>query len=208
MPNIVAFTGAGISVASGLPTFAVATWRGQPVRHLLSKSFFVANPKRFYEYFWEGLYSWRTAAPNPAHLALAEGEATIITQNIDGLHQAAGSKKVIELHGNLREFICEKCGRLYPVDDWAQGVLPYCPHDDNLLKPNVILFGEVPYGFDAARECLRGADGLLVIGTSLEVAPACYLPAIARWRRIPVHIINDAAEIKVPQFMREKGWLD
>ncbi|HBK85903.1 MAG TPA: iron dicitrate transport regulator FecR [Firmicutes bacterium] len=208
MSRIVALTGAGISVASGLPTFGEDTWRGRPVRQLLTKSFFVRYPEEFYNYYWEGLTPWQEAQPNAAHLALAQAGATIITQNIDGLHQAAGSQDVLELHGNLRELICEACGTLYAAKDRrvAAGV-PHCPVDQQILKPNVVLFEEVPHGFDTAIELLSGADWLLVIGTSLQVAPACYLPEFARRLRVPVKIINDAAEIEVPRWLREQRLL-
>ncbi len=208
MANIVAFTGAGISVASGLPTFGDDTWRGRPVRELLTKTFFLRHPEEFYAYYWEGLYGWQEASPNPAHLSLARAGASIITQNIDGLHQAAGSEDVLELHGNLRELVCEKCNTLYKSCDWrARAGVPLCPSDGHILKPNVVLFEEIPHGFDEAIERIRGADWLLVIGTSLQVAPACYLPEFARRWRIPVVIINEAAEIEVPRWLQEHGFL-
>jgi NAD-dependent deacetylase len=201
--KLVALTGAGISVASGLPTFAEGYWRGRPVRDLLSKTYFLSHPETFYEYFWEALQPWRKARPNPAHLALAEANVEIITQNIDGLHQAAGSSDVIEMHGNLREFVCERCGALENVDDWPAAGVPRCRHDDSILKPNVVLFEETPFGWDEAVARVLGADQLLVIGTSLEVAPACYLPYIAQRQRIPVRIINQSAETEVPRLLQQ-----
>lgn len=208
MSHIVALTGAGISVASGLPTFSDAMWKGQPVRRLLTKSFFLRHPEEFYEYYWAGLRPWRLAKPNAAHRALAEAGAYIITQNIDGLHQAAGSRQVLELHGNLQELVCEHCGAFYPADDWqAVPGIPICPSDQHILKPNVVLFEETPHGFEEALELLAKADWLLVVGTSLQVAPACYLPQFARRWRIPVDIINEAAEINVPRWLKERGLL-
>jgi NAD-dependent deacetylase len=208
MTRIVALTGAGISVASGLPTFGDATWRERPVRQLLTKSFFLRNPEEFYDYYWAGLRPWLKAKPNAAHLALAQAGAFIITQNIDGLHQAAGSPHVIELHGNLRELVCEHCGTLYPAEQWeAAAAVPLCPVDQHILKPNVVLFEETPHGFDEALEQLAEADWLLVVGTSLQVAPACYLPQFARRWRIPVEIINEAAEVNVPRWLRERQLL-
>lgn len=208
MARIVALTGAGISVASGLPTFGEDTWRGRPVRELLTKSFFVRNPEEFYHYYWEGLTPWQEAQPNAAHIALARSGAVVITQNIDGLHQAAGSQDVLELHGNLRELVCEDCGTLYRAKDRrAAAGVPRCPKDQHILKPNVVLFEEVPHGFDTAIERLPGADWLLVVGTSLQVAPACYLPEFAHRFRVPVKIINDAAEAEVPRWLCEKKLL-
>ena len=133
------------------------------------------------DYYWAGLRPWLKAKPNAAHLALTQAGAFIITQNIDGLHQAAGSPHVIELHGNLRELVCEHCGTLYPAEQWeAAAAVPLCPVDQHILKPNVVLFEETPHGFDEALEQLAEADWLLVVGTSLQVAPACYLPQFAQ----------------------------
>ncbi len=199
MLKIAALTGAGISVASGLPTFAQAEWRGRSVRDFLTKSFFVRYPNMFYEYFWEALEPWNNAEPNAAHLALAEAGVAIVTQNIDGLHQKAGSSNVVELHGNLRELICERCGRVEAVTDWkGRDEVPRCSTDNSILKPNVVLFEETPHYWDRALELALGADVLLVVGTSLEVAPACYLPELARRQRIKVVMLNRDAVTEVP----------
>lgn len=205
--NVVALTGAGISVASGLPTFADAVWEGRPVRDYLSLSYFRRRPEQFYRYFWSAVYPWRQAQPNPAHLALAAAEIGVITQNIDGLHQQAGSQAVLELHGDLRQLVCLDCGALQPVLAANVGTVPLCPHCAAILKPHVVLFEEMPLHWEEALDRLEQAELLLVVGTSLEVAPACYLPEYARRWRIPVLAFNQAAERELPRRLRELGLL-
>lgn len=208
MHDLVALTGAGISVASGLPTFAEASWRGRDVRSILTKSYFLRNPEEFYEYFWEGLWPWTKAEPNEAHYALAVARAAVITQNIDGLHQKAGSREAIELHGNLRELICERCGCLQPVADWlsVKGV-PRCSRDGTLLKPRVVLFEEQPLAWEESMEAAVQSKLFLVIGTSLEVAPACYLPSLASRAGAEVVIINESADRLVPSLLKKRGYI-
>ncbi|MGQ9780230.1 MAG: SIR2 family NAD-dependent protein deacylase [Bacillota bacterium] len=196
MKKVVAFTGAGISVESGLPTFDF-TWRGIPARELLTLSSFLADPERFYLFFREALARWHAAAPNAAHLALAEAEIPVITQNIDGLHQRAGSRVVVELHGNLRTLVCLGCGHREPLVLPPEG-LPLC-RCGRVLKPDVVLFGEQLHGWEEAMALLRGVEHLLVIGTSLTVAPACYIPGYAAAAGATIEVINDAAATKVPE---------
>ncbi|NLG85451.1 MAG: NAD-dependent protein deacylase [Firmicutes bacterium] len=196
MKKVVAFTGAGISVASGLPTFDF-TWRGIPARDLLTIESFLADPERFYLFFREALARWQAATPNPAHRALAAAEIPVITQNIDGLHQRAGSRVVVELHGNLRHMVCLGCGHREPLVLPPTG-LPLC-RCGRVLKPDVVLFGEELHGWEEAIALLEGVEHLLVIGTSLTVAPACYIPGYAAASGATVEIINEAAATKVPE---------
>jgi NAD-dependent deacetylase len=128
------------------------------------------------------------AEPNPAHIALADLEAggwlqAVITQNIDGLHQKAGSREVLELHGHVREATCTRCYQVVPTGDFLNGFLassdvPRCSKCDGVMKPNVVLFGEqLPIGaFNAAMAHIRRADLLLVAGSHLDVMPASQLP--------------------------------
>lgn len=104
----VALTGAGISAPSGIPTFDML-WKGRPVREFLSREFFIENPVEFYELFRE-ILKWRNKHPNYVHRALAHYNFSVVTQNVDGLHKKAGSKKVIELHGNIEYIKCPECG--------------------------------------------------------------------------------------------------
>lgn len=184
-----ALTGAGISVESGIPAFrgAGGLWdRFDPMEYAHIRAF-KANPAKVWELLRELDETIRRARPNPAHLALAALEAGgrlagIITQNVDNLHQAAGSRRVVEFHGNALRFVCLECARPFPREglDFAAAPL-YCPCG-GLIKPDVVFFGEPisPAAQEAAQELARTCDLLLVIGTSAEVAPASYLPLIAK----------------------------
>jgi NAD-dependent deacetylase len=137
------------------------------------------------------------AAPNAAHNGLAALEKmgvvrAVITQNVDGLHQAAGSRRVIEYHGNLDELICVYCWKRYPTRErWTAGAVPLCDCGE-ILKPNVVLFGEpIPWlAQEQAEEEARACDILLVIGTSAQVSPACDIPRIAKESGAAVVEIN------------------
>jgi NAD-dependent deacetylase len=185
----VAFTGAGISTASGLPDFRSpqGLWATVDPATVASRSAFERDPRRFYRFYRERLDQLRHAAPNAAHRALAALERAgrlrgVITQNVDGLHQAAGSRRVVELHGNLREAVCPRCGALWPiavvVEALAQDRLPLCGRCGAVLKPNVVLFEDLlPVGaWQEAVALARTADVMLVVGSSLQVTPAASLP--------------------------------
>ena len=186
--KIVFLGGAGVSCESGIPDFrsdngifkAIREF-GYPPEELLSHSFFVRKPEVFFKYYKTLLMS-TDAKPNNAHLALAELEkrgklTAVITQNIDGLHQMAGSKKVYELHGSIHRNYCMKCHRFFDaqyVHD-HEGV-PYCPCG-GMIKPDVVLYEE-----SLDEDCIMGAvtqvmraDMLIVGGTSLQVYPAAGL---------------------------------
>jgi NAD-dependent deacetylase len=202
---LVAFTGAGISTASGIPDFRSphsGLWNQVDPIAVASLYGFRQNPAAFYDWVRPLARTILAAAPNEAHLALSRLEAlgklkAIVTQNIDMLHQRAGNSIVHELHGHLREATCIHCFRVYPIDDMLdafleQSRLPYCENCGAVLKPNVILFGEqLPHrAFRAAQQAVSDADLLLVVGTSLEVAPASDLPLLALRNRAHVVVIN------------------
>lgn len=201
---VVALTGAGISTESGLPDFRSArgVWAGIDPMDVASLSAFRRRPQAFYDFYRTRLAHLAGARPNPAHLALALLEArgivgTVITQNVDGLHQAAGSREVIELHGNLREAACLDCGWTGPIaivtDALSRGVAPTCPACGGAVKPNVILFEEL-LPADAVRQAesaCRRARALLVVGSSLQVTPAAWLPQLVREGGGAIVIIND-----------------
>jgi NAD-dependent deacetylase len=191
--NVVALSGAGISTPSGIPDFRSTDsglWDNADPMEVASLSAFVRDPQPFYTWFRPLLAILLAAAPNPAHQALARLEAAgrlkaIVTQNIDDLHRKAGSRTVYELHGHVREVSCMQCAQIEPaqllMDQFLQdGRIPhhYC---GGVLKPNVIFFGEMlPRGeYAASVLALQQADLVLVVGSSLEVAPASELPAIA-----------------------------
>ena len=184
--SIVFFGGAGVSTESGIPDFrSVDGLYNQtydyPPEVILSHDFFVQHTEEFFRFYRDKLIV-RGAKPNPAHLRLAalekEGKLkAVITQNIDGLHQAAGSRNVLELHGSIHRNFCTRCGKSYTLDQIAQGTgVPRCSCGA-VIKPDVVLYGE---GLDQmvlsrAVRSLQQADLLIVGGTSLSVYPAAGL---------------------------------
>jgi len=201
----VALTGAGMSTESGLPDFRSpgGLWGEYDPLEVATLSAFRRAPQKFYEFYRRRLARLADAAPNPGHRALADLESAgrlsaVITQNVDGLHQAAGSRRVIELHGNLREAACPDCGWIGPISIVTEaldcGGLPACPRCGGRVKPNVVLFGEMlpeTAYLEAERAC-RDAGALLVVGSSLQVTPAAWLPEVAHRHGAAVMIINDA----------------
>ena len=184
--NIVFFGGAGVSTESGIPDFrSVDGLYNQtydyPPETILSHTFFMKKPEEFYRFYRDKLIV-KGAKPNAAHLRLArlekEGKLkAVVTQNIDGLHQAAGSKKVLELHGSTLRNYCTRCGKFYPVEFIAQSTgVPHCTCG-GVVKPDVVLYEE---GLDEgvlteSVRCISRADLLIVGGTSLAVYPAAGL---------------------------------
>lgn len=181
--RIVFFGGAGVSTESNIPDFRSADgiyhqeYKYRP-EQVVSHSFFVSHTEAFYEFYKEKMM-YLDAKPNPAHKKLAQLEAAgklsaVITQNIDGLHQAAGSQHVLELHGSIHRNYCTRCGRFYDSGyvKYAEGI-PYC-ECGGLIKPDVVLYEE---GLDSniigeAVSEIRQADMLIIGGTSLVVYPA------------------------------------
>jgi len=200
-------TGAGISTPSGIPDFrseGSGLWAQSEAMEVASLSTFRYAPLRFYEWFRPLAAQVTEAQPNAAHLALAElGRAgylkTIITQNIDGLHQKAGSTEVIETHGTLRSLSCTQCFRqvdsapFFPLFI-KDGIIPRCAHCGAILKPDVILFGEqLPQkAWLKAQKAARRSDLMLVIGSSLEVLPVAGLPMQTLDRGGHLMIINQS----------------
>jgi NAD-dependent deacetylase len=185
----VGLTGAGVSTESGLPDFRSAggLWETVDPTVVASRSALERTPEVFYAFYRERLARLGGAVPNPAHRAMAALESagllhTVITQNVDGLHQAAGSRAVIEIHGNLRESVCAGCGIIGPIGGLAAaleaGRLPRCPACGGLLKPNVVLFDDLmpQRPWLSALSAARVSDVMLIVGSSLQVTPAAYLP--------------------------------
>jgi NAD-dependent deacetylase len=187
--RLVALTGAGISVESGIPDFRSegGLWeRFDPMEYAHIRAF-RNNPAKVWELLKEMDATLLRARPNPAHLALAELEAKglllgIITQNVDNLHQAAGSKRVVEYHGNAFRFVCDTCKGRHPRETLDFSRTPLYCLCGGLIRPDVVFFGEpIPTrAQEEAEELARECDALLVIGTSGEVAPASYLPFTAK----------------------------
>ncbi len=197
----VALTGAGVSTASGIPDFRgpQGLWRKvDPSKFEIT--YFYENPDEVWSLFLSTFLIQRDVEPNPAHRALAELESmgklcAVITQNIDGLHQKAGSRRVIELHGSLRYAVCTKCGMKYPLAEVVREYrdkAPRCKICGGVLKPDVVFFGE-PLPQEALNEAVMLAelsDLFMVVGSSLAVAPANRLPLIAKRRGAKLIIIN------------------
>ncbi|MDA8121670.1 MAG: NAD-dependent deacylase [Deltaproteobacteria bacterium] len=187
--NAVALTGAGISVESGIPSFrgSQGMWAKYDPAEYATIGAFLLDPEKIWMMFSEMMGVLEKALPNAAHLGLAEMERmgilrSVITQNVDGLHQAAGSRRVIEYHGNPGELVCLSCWKRYPSREKIAGGIPPGCECGEILKPDVVLYGEpIPWGAreDAESEALA-CDVLLVIGTSAQVAPACDIPRIAK----------------------------
>lgn len=187
--NIVFFGGAGVSTESGIPDFRsvdglYSQTYDYPPETILSHSFFVKNPGEFYKFYRDKMLI-DGAKPNPAHLKLAELERAgklkaVVTQNIDGLHQAAGSKVVYELHGSTLRNYCPRCGKKHPTSVIANSTgLPYCDNGDcrGIIRPDVVLYEEALDSdvMSAAISAIRKADMLIIGGTSLVVYPAAGL---------------------------------
>jgi len=185
--RVVAFTGAGVSAESGVPTFRDnnGLWEGYDPMKVATPDGFNENPRMVWQFYHQRRLQARQVQPNPAHLALAELESIrnnflVITQNIDGLHQQAGSKNVIELHGSLFKARCTKCNHHIDLSAAEQEILsdePLCPECKSLLRPDVVWFYEpLPEEeFSAAMESADNCDFMFSIGTSAEVHPAASL---------------------------------
>ncbi len=200
--RVVVLTGAGFSRPSGIPDFRSpdGLWARSDPSEVASLQAFRRDPDGFYRWLNDLIDPIMTARPNAAHVAIAEFEAAgrvtgVITQNIDGLHQRAGSRRVYELHGHLRSATCFACERQAPGENLLpvirQGRAPRCSCG-GVFKPDVVLFDEgLPRGLLwLAHALLEQCDLLLVAGTSLEVAPVCDLPLIAARRGARLIIVN------------------
>jgi NAD-dependent protein deacetylase/lipoamidase len=173
-------TGAGISTESGIPDFRSPTgiWAQYDPMEYATIGAFRRDPVKVWEFYALRFEALMTAEPNAGHLALAELEqrslvSAIVTQNVDGLHLRAGSQEVIEVHGSMRTAECLDCGEQVPLDPAAR----QCPRCGSILKPGVVMFGELlPEGaMERASELARAAGLLLVVGSSLEVYPVAGL---------------------------------
>jgi NAD-dependent deacetylase len=211
----VALTGAGSSTPSGIPDFR-STGSGLWTRYLpmevASLTAFRQNPERFFKWLRPLASHMLTAQPNAAHIALAELEKhhylkSIITQNIDGLHQRAGSTNVLQVHGTLSTMTCIGCYQQVDAEDYVapyleQGVTPHCKTCGQYLKPDVVLFEEqLPAQiWLKARRTAEACDLMIVAGTSLVVSPVAQLPERAKKNGAQIIIIN-----KTPTYMDQQA---
>ena len=202
--HAIALTGAGVSTPSGIPDFrspGSGMWTHYDPATVASIWNFRRHPEDFYDWVRPLAHKIRTAQPNPAHLVLAELESlgylrSVVTQNIDELHQRAGSRHVLELHGHLREATCIRCFQIVPgrelMDRFlVDGQVPYCACG-GVLKPNVVLYGEMlPSDVVAeAQHEIEQCDLMLIAGSSLEVIPASEMPEIAAGHGAKLIVVN------------------
>jgi NAD-dependent deacetylase len=232
--RVAVLTGAGISAESGVPTFRggggseIWTWRGRPVTELSSAELMATDPRLVWEWFDYRRGMMKEIQPNAGHYALADWEKrfddfTLVTQNIDDLHRAAGSQSLLELHGNIWRARCMRCGsRFESRESPLEENPPRCFVCGGAARPDVVLFGEMlPEGvFERAETAARGADLFFVIGTSAVVYPAAGLPIAAKQAGAKVIEINpeltdisfladvtvlDKAGEALPRFLKERG---
>jgi NAD-dependent deacetylase len=203
---VVALTGAGISTTAGIPDFRgprglYVTRRYDPEK-VFEIDWFLREPRYFYEFSWDFVATVKDIRPTCTHRFLAELEregelAAVVTQNIDMLHQLAGSREVVELHGSYRSAACLTCGRIEKDLDyawWSQAMaeslmppIALCAACGGVLKPDIVFFGELVHGFDEAERLAAGCDLLLVLGSSLQVTPASLLPHVTRATTVVVN---------------------
>lgn len=197
--TITVLTGAGISAASGVPTFRgeEGLWKKFKPEELANFNAFMQNP----ELVWEW-YNWRRqlimdVKPNLGHYALVDMEKlfpefTLITQNVDNLHQEAGSQKIIELHGNIMRDKCAECSRPYSGEWDSEKEIPKCPECGGLIRPDVVWFGELlpSDAIQTAQEAAMQCEVFFSVGTSAVVEPAASLPYIAKGNGAYVVEIN------------------
>lgn len=190
--HVAVLTGAGISAESGVPTFRDkgGLWQKFKPEELASMDGFLRNPELVWEWYQSRRHVIHSVQPNPGHAALAElerivPEFTLATQNIDRLHQRAGSVNVHELHGNIIDNYCVRCKKPHDYtysDETAQQELPRCTYCGGLIRPAVVWFGEMlpVEALEAAQQAALECDVFFSIGTSAEVYPAAQLPLYAR----------------------------
>ena len=187
--RVAVLTGAGISAPSGIPTFRDpgGLWDNFRIEDFATPEGFARDPERVWRWYLERWQKIRQAEPNLAHRKLAELEKQkgegflLVTQNIDGLHQRAGSKRVVELHGSIHRMRCTACRHTAPMP--PDELPPRCPVCGGLMRPDVVWFGEPlpPGAFEAAAEAFQNADVALVVGTSAVVEPAASLGRLAKY---------------------------
>jgi NAD-dependent deacetylase len=200
-------SGAGISTPSGIPDFRSPNsglWSRFDPFEVASLASFRYHPEKFFAWFHNLATGIANAVPNPAHLGLARLEqsgliSTIITQNIDMLHQRAGSTNVLEVHGSLSSLTCIRCFHQVSASGYVEpyivsGVIPHCPHCDGILKPDLILFGEqLPAKtWMKAENAAKTCDCMIVAGSSLEVLPVAGLPMRALENGAHLIVINNS----------------
>ncbi len=210
--HVVFLTGAGISVPSGIPDFRSegGLWSKYDPSEYATLEAFMLRPEKVWKMFWDALKLRKKAKPNPAHFALAdiekyrkrnERETIVITQNVDGLHQQAGSSHVLELHGSATRARCMGCRSSYDIDllerQTGRKVVPKCDFCGAVLKLDVVLFGETldHVVFDRSKKEADKADAIIATGTSLEVYPAADLFESAKGKKIFLNLEKPSSKV-------------
>jgi NAD-dependent deacetylase len=194
--RVFVLTGAGISAESGLPTFRDANglWRDRRVRDLATPEAFKASPELVWQFYSERRKRHATVMHNPAHVALAKLEAALgerfflCTQNVDSLHEQAGSQRLVHMHGRLMQTRCSRPGcKTKPFEDerlyTSRAEIPTCPQCGALMRPHICWFGETPFSMERIFEQLRICTVLLTVGTSGVVEPAASFVRMAKLNR-------------------------
>nr|MDK2850937.1 NAD-dependent deacetylase [Candidatus Cloacimonadota bacterium] len=181
MIKYLVLTGAGISAESGIRTFrdTGGLWEEYPVELVASPEGFAADPKFVWDFYIKRFKQSLEVEPNPGHIALKRLEDALgdkfhlITQNVDGIHRKAGSKRLLEMHGRLDQCYCISCHRQYNMNEIdLAGDVPICTACGSLLRPNIVWFGEVPYYLYEIEEMLKNCEVFMIVGTSGSVYPA------------------------------------
>ncbi|HNX00659.1 MAG TPA: NAD-dependent deacylase [Candidatus Cloacimonadota bacterium] len=197
--RVVVLTGAGISAESGIRTFRDnnGLWEDHNVEDVATPEGFLRNPELVWKFYKERYAQLSTVKPNPGHYALVRLEEAmqdrfcLVTQNIDGLHIDAGTKRIYEMHGKLRECFCVNCNQYFRMKEIDLSMkVPECPSCGDFLRPDVVWFGEIPYHLPEIEQKLIKTDYLLVVGTSGVVYPAAGFAAIAKMRGAKIIGIN------------------
>lgn len=215
--RIVVFTGAGVSADSGIATFrdADGLWANYRVEDVCTPEALKNNRAQVIEFYNLRRRESLTKRPNAGHLAIAEMEqwadVTVITQNVDNLHEQAGSTRVVHLHGELMKLRSERNPDLiYDIGEGWEQKLDARAEDGALLRPHIVFFGESVPMFDTACRIVASADVLIVVGTSLAVYPAASLVYYVRDRKVPIYLVDpgnpDTAMIRNPlTHIKERG---
>lgn len=191
MTKVTVLTGAGISAESGIKTFRESggLWDNYEVEEVATPEAYENNPGLVWDFYKQRYKNAVSAKPNPGHYALVDLETilganfSLITQNIDGLHRAAGSRNVIEMHGSLDKCLCVRCSNKYNIHDMdLTPEIPICPKCHGKLRPDVVWFGEIPYHLDVIEKLLKQSDVFIVIGTSGVVYPAAGFVQAAKYQ--------------------------
>jgi NAD-dependent deacetylase len=195
-----AITGAGLSVASGLPVES-ATVRGVPLKRFFDRKFWLTAPESYFELYRNICEEWRGALPNQGHRVLARAGIRIITQNIDGLHRDAGTDYLLELHGNLRELRCDSCHSIFDSGGVLKSSVPVptCSGCGAVLRPGITFEGEQVRHASMAFDWVGSSDLLLIVGTTLHMSPLHVAHRIASENGATVVWINTDADVILPE---------